>query len=74
MQNICKNLNISNNEIIYIGDTINDIEFCEKLKIPIIAVGYGYCHPSVLNKRNVLKVCKSEDELINYIKMVKNVE
>lgn len=67
---LCNTLNIDFSEIIYIGDTITDVEFCNELNIPVIAVGYGYCEPSIFSNKNVLQVCDSEDKLIEFIKSI----
>lgn len=68
--NLCKALNVDFSEIIYIGDTITDIEFCNELNIPVIAVGYGYCNPEVFNVEKTIKVCETEDMLIECIKSI----
>lgn len=61
------NLNINKDEIIYIGDTLSDIDFCNKLEIQIICVGYGYCPAELLENHKVKKICNSQKELIEYI-------
>lgn len=43
MKKLLKYLDVKNEEVLYIGDTMNDVEFCKELNIPIIAVSYGYC-------------------------------
>ena len=66
--NFCNKFNIKKDEVVYIGDTLSDIDFCQKLEIPIISVGYGYCPSELLKAKNSLKLCSTEEELIQYIK------
>lgn len=67
LEKICKKNNIRKDEIVYIGDTLSDVDFCQKANIPIVAVGYGYCPPSIFEKKGILEICNSEEELVNYI-------
>ena len=67
LNNLCQKRKIKKDEIVYIGDTLSDIEFCKKVNIPIISVGYGYCPPELFKKKEILKLCNSEEELVNYI-------
>lgn len=71
---LCKRLNIQLNEIIYIGDSLSDVDFCNKLGVNIIAVSYGYCPKEVFKNKNVLKLCNNEIELIDYINVIRNEE
>lgn len=71
LENVCKELNLSKNEVIYIGDTLSDVAFCNNIGINIICVGYGYCPSLVFEGKNVLSICDTEEKLIEYIcKMV----
>lgn len=71
---LCKGLNIQLNEIVYIGDSLSDIDFCNKLGVNIIAVSYGYCPKEVFENKNILKLCNNESELIDYINVIRNEE
>lgn len=76
LYDLCNTLNIEKDEIVYIGDTLSDIEFCSKLEIPIICVGYGYFPVDLLVNHKVLKICNTQEELIEYIdkQIIKNGE
>ena len=71
---LCEKFKISKNDIIYVGDTLSDIDFCKSLDIPIISVGYGYCSIESLKKNNKFKVCITQKELIEYIKDINNTK
>ena len=71
---LCKSFNIQLNEIVYIGDSLSDIDFCNKLGVNIIAVSYGYCPKEVFENKNILKLCNNESELIDYINVIRNEE
>lgn len=65
---LCDLLNISKNEILYIGDTINDVNFCSNMNIPILVSGYGYSNVDGNSSKSILKVCKTRSSLINTLK------
>jgi len=67
INDLCNKLEMKKEEVLYIGDTLSDVDFCNKIGIPIVCVGYGYCQSSVLGKENILKMCKTQEELIEYI-------
>lgn len=65
---LCNELKIKKDEIIYVGDTLSDLSFCNVIGIKIICVGYGYCPASSFeNNRNVYKLCYTQEDLIEYI-------
>lgn len=59
--------NISKEDIIYIGDTIDDFHFCEQVGIPMIGSNYGYSDLSGL-KDLLLELMEQPEELVEYIK------
>lgn len=67
---ICEKFNLNKNEIIYIGDTLNDVNFCNKAGINIVCVGYGYSTKEIFIDKNILNFCKDQDELIEYLKNI----
>lgn len=64
---ICKKLDINKSEIIYIGDTLNDVDFCNKVGINIVCVGYGYSPKEIFATEDFLKLCNNQEELIEYL-------
>lgn len=68
VESICKMLSLKKDEVLYIGDTINDVLFCNKIGIDIICVGYGYCPNTIFKRNEILNLCETQDELIEYIK------
>ena len=70
VESICKILNLKKDEVIYIGDTINDVLFCNKMGINIICVGYGYCPIKIFKEHEILNLSETQKELIEYIKKI----
>lgn len=70
VQKVYELLNVNEGEILYIGDTLNDVNFCSNLNIPILVSGYGYSEVGVANSKGVLEICDSELDLINYLKIL----
>lgn len=68
---LCEQLEVNNEEIIYIGDTMNDIMFCNEQGIQIIVVSYGYASfKELINHNNVINLCNTQKELIKCIKEI----
>lgn len=69
---LCSRYNLNKEkEIIYIGDTLNDVITCEKLNIPVIAISYGYSDKKAFTNKNVLTICECQEELIDFINNIK---
>lgn len=49
---LMKKYSIDREEAIYVGDEIRDIEACHKVKLDIIAVGWGFNTPRILKTLN----------------------
>lgn len=72
-EKLCKTLerlNLDSSEVVYIGDTLNDVNFCNKIGINIIAVGYGYCPKEVFKNKEVFSLCNTQKNLIEFIKKI----
>lgn len=72
-EKICKTLeklNLDSSEVVYIGDTLNDVNFCNKMGINIIAVGYGYCPKKVFKDSDIFSLCNTQEELIKFINQI----
>lgn len=69
---VSKYLDVKNEEVLYIGDTMNDVEFCKELNIPIIAVSYGYCAKDSFMETDVISISDTQNELINNINIYCN--
>ena len=64
LKEICDNHNFKPEELIYVGDTISDVEQCKAIGVDIISVTYN--DPSISNeleKLNPNSVCKDVKEL-----------
>ncbi len=72
LENFNKKYNIRNNEVIYIGDSLSDIQFCNEQGVRIIVVTYGYCPKEILIKQNVEKICDNIDQIKEYIDNIIN--
>ena len=72
MKKLLKYLDVKNEEVLYIGDTMNDVEFCKELNIPIIAVSYGYCAKDSFMETDVISISDTQNELINNINIYCN--
>ena len=59
--------NLSKDDIIYIGDTIDDFHFCEQVGIPMIGSNYGYSDLSEI-KDSLLGLKEEPEELVEWIK------
>ena len=55
--------NLSNNEVIYIGDEIRDVKKCKKIGIRIISSSWGFDSKQILEKENSGFVVDSPEEL-----------
>lgn len=62
-----ENNKVKKEDIIYIGDTINDYLFCEKCGIRMIGVNYGYSNLTGIKDR-LLYLFNTDKELYEYIK------
>ncbi|WP_281614045.1 HAD-IA family hydrolase [Flammeovirga sp. SubArs3] len=57
-----------NSTLIYVGDEIRDIEACQKINIPIIAVSWGYNSYQALKKSTPNYLVKKPSEIIDIVK------
>ena len=55
-------------ECIYIGDETRDIEACQSIGLPVIAVQWGFADPKFLVRHNPLALVKTPAELLSVIK------
>ena len=60
-------LNINKDDIIYIGDTLDDLKFCEKAEIDMFGSNYGYSNFDNVKSKCLKKVFKSPDEMVDYV-------
>jgi len=62
-----KNKNLKDEELIYVGDEIRDIESCKKVNIKIISVSWGFNSKDLLIKYKPDYLIKHPKELLNII-------
>jgi phosphoglycolate phosphatase len=67
IKKISKNKGFFLSEIIYIGDEIRDINATKKIKIPIIAVSWGYNSIDVLKKSNPEFIAEYPKDILEVI-------
>lgn len=66
---ISKN-NLNKKEVIYVGDETRDIEALKRIKIPIIAVSWGFNSHQILEKLNPEGLIDNPNELLPKIEMI----
>ncbi|MBQ3181983.1 MAG: HAD family hydrolase, partial [Clostridia bacterium] len=66
--NIAKECNISPEEILFIGDSIYDIQTGKNAKMKTIAVTWGYQPQDMLLKENPDFLANKPEDIVNYIK------
>lgn len=60
---LSKKINIDKDKIVYIGDSLTDVEFCNNQNIKMIAVSYGYCPKNLLVNQKIEAICDTPQEL-----------
>ena len=58
---------IKRNSVVYIGDETRDIDALKRIKIPIIAVSWGFNSEEILKKQNPNLIIGNPNELLNSI-------
>jgi len=64
---------LHNDEIIYIGDELRDIEACKKAKVKIISVTWGFESADLLLTGNPDFLAKDPEDIIRIIKTINTV-
>lgn len=54
-------------EVVYVGDEVRDVEACQDVPVKVIAVGWGYTHPQRLSLSQPDRLIHHPDELPNAI-------
>ncbi len=67
LEMLLKDKGLSKDKIIYIGDTIDDYNFCAREGISMIGSNYGYSNLDDI-KDNLISLVESENELVELIK------
>jgi len=67
IKSILKKRNLKNNQILYVGDEVRDIEACKKLGIKIAAVTWGFSDEKLLIKNKPDFLIKKTDEFLKII-------
>lgn len=58
---------LQRNSVVYVGDETRDIEALKRIKVPIIAVSWGFNSHEILEKQNPDALIDNPDELLNVI-------
>ena len=61
--------NLRNNEVLYIGDSPSDVQFCENVGIPIIVVTYGYFSKKYFDNFSIKSMVSNPKSLVNYLRL-----
>jgi phosphoglycolate phosphatase-like HAD superfamily hydrolase len=61
---------LNKKEVIYVGDETRDIEALKRIKIPIIAVSWGFNSHQILEKLNPEGLIDNPNELLSKIEMI----
>lgn len=64
---LCNTFRVSTQEILYIGDTLSDVFYCNMAKVPIICVGYGYSPASAFRDKEVLYLANTRKHLFRFL-------
>jgi len=67
LKKILKKYKLNNKDIIYIGDEIRDVEACNKINIPIIAVTWGLNTKTALKQKTPNIIVDTVEELTKSI-------
>ncbi len=67
LNHILHQKNIKSSGVIYIGDEVRDIQACQKLDIPIIAVSWGFNTKEVLERHRPTAIVTTPAELLTTI-------
>ena len=68
---VLKDYNLKNEDIIYIGDSLRDIESCRNADVKIISVNYYHtANLEKLEANNPNMVCKTIDELVKKVDQI----
>lgn len=70
IQRVISKNKLNKKEVIYVGDETRDIEALKRIKIPIIAVSWGFNSHSVLEKLNPEGLIDNPNELLPKIEMI----
>ncbi|KKQ23460.1 MAG: HAD-superfamily hydrolase, subfamily IA, variant 1 [Candidatus Roizmanbacteria bacterium GW2011_GWC2_37_13] len=62
-----KNNKLKENEVIYIGDEIRDIEACKKVSIKVIGVSWGLQDAKILKKRGADFIAKKPLDILKIV-------
>lgn len=68
--NLYIKFSLSPKEIIYIGDTLNDVYCCNIANVPIICVGYGYSPASAFYEKKILYFAETSRQLVDFLKNI----
>jgi len=60
---LLKKHDLKKNEVIYVGDETRDIEACQRIRIPVIAVSWGFHRRDLLTRRNPTYLVDSPQEI-----------
>jgi len=58
---------IDRNNVIYVGDETRDIDALKRIKIPIIAISYGFNSHEILKSKNPDYLVDNPEELLNVL-------
>jgi phosphoglycolate phosphatase len=60
---LLKKFNLKKEEVIYVGDEVRDIEACQKVSVPVIAVSWGFHRRKLLQDKLPTFLVDSPDEI-----------
>lgn len=67
LKSILKKAGLNENQVIYIGDEVRDIEAAQKIKIKGAAVTWGYHSANMLETSHPSFICKEPNELLKLV-------
>ena len=54
-------------EAVYIGDELRDVQAAQAIKLPVIAVTWGFARPASLNRLKPTALANSPDDIIGLV-------
>ena len=72
IKKLMKRHKIQNNEVVYIGDEVRDIEACKQIWIAIIAVSWWYNNQEILEENTPNMIISHPIDIIDSIKKIEN--
>jgi phosphoglycolate phosphatase len=65
-----KNKNLTNDDVIYVGDETRDIEAAKKCGVRILSVAWGFNNSKVLAEKNPDWIAEKPADILTYVNKI----